>query len=181
MLPNLTLSREPLQTLKVDAIAYGAKDTGEMGGGAAAAILAAAGPDILTELRSSMTGSSRRVGDVAITGSFRLQSLGVRWVVHVISIIKHTPSGAHCPEPERLRDGTATALKSATALGVRSIAFSALGTGEGRVTPRDAAGYMIEGIKAFRLSHPDANPAITLALPNFADFEAFLSAIHNSR
>ncbi|HYG35622.1 MAG TPA: hypothetical protein VEC99_12600 [Clostridia bacterium] len=45
------LTRDPLQILRVDAIGYGAKDTGEMGGGAAAAVLTAAGPEILTALR----------------------------------------------------------------------------------------------------------------------------------
>jgi hypothetical protein len=38
MLPSVILTRDPLQILKVDAIGYGAKDTGGTGGGAAAAI-----------------------------------------------------------------------------------------------------------------------------------------------
>ena len=105
MISSVRLTRDPLQILKVDAIGYGAKDTGEMGGGAAAAVLAAAGPELLIELRSKLIGSPRRVGDVAVTDSFRLQAIGIRWVIHIISIIKHTPQGAYCPQPERLRDG----------------------------------------------------------------------------
>jgi len=34
MISSVTLSHEALQNMKVDAIGYGAKDTGEMGGGA---------------------------------------------------------------------------------------------------------------------------------------------------
>jgi O-acetyl-ADP-ribose deacetylase (regulator of RNase III) len=46
MIPIASLTRDPLQILRVDAIAYGAKDTGEMGGGAAASVLMAAGPEV---------------------------------------------------------------------------------------------------------------------------------------
>ena len=48
-----------LQDMKVDAIAYGAKDTGEMGGGAAAAVLEAAGPGILALLKRELATSTR--------------------------------------------------------------------------------------------------------------------------
>jgi O-acetyl-ADP-ribose deacetylase (regulator of RNase III) len=175
----ITLTREPLQTLKVDAIGYGAKDTGEMGGGAAAAVLAAAGPEILTELRSKLAGTSRQVGDIAVTDAFRLQALGIRWVVHIISIIKDTPAGAYCPQPERLRDGVLAALNAAAELGARSVALSALGTGEGRVDPHDAARHMLGGVQAYRQS-PDAPPlAITLSLPSYRDFQAFCSVLQS--
>jgi O-acetyl-ADP-ribose deacetylase (regulator of RNase III) len=138
--------------LRVDAIGYGAKDTGELGGGAAAAVLVAAGPEILGELRSKLVGSPRRVGDVALTDSFKLHAVGIRWVIHIISIINHTPEGAYCPQPERLRDGVCSALLAASKVGARSVGLSALGTGEGRVAPRDAARYMLDGVRAFRQS-----------------------------
>src|ERR1051325_10377570 len=90
MFPPVALTRDPLQILKVDAIGYGAKDTGEMGGGAAAAVLAAAGPEILTELRSRLATSSRRVGDVALTRAFKLEAVGIRRIVHIVSDRKST-------------------------------------------------------------------------------------------
>ena len=179
MIPTVTITRDPLQTLKVDAIGYGAKDTGEMGGGAAAAVLAAAGPELLTELRSKLVGLPRRVGDVAITDSFKLQAIGIRWVIHIISIIKHTPQGAYCPQPERLRDGVCAALTAASKVGARSVALSALGTGEGRVKPCDAARYMLEGVRTFRLSEQGAALAVTFSLPSYRDYEAFSSAIQS--
>jgi O-acetyl-ADP-ribose deacetylase len=179
MIPVPKLTRDPLQTLRVDAIGYGAKDTGEMGGGAAAAVLAAAGPEVLTALRSKLSGSSRRVGDVVVTDSFRMSLLGIRWVLHIISIVKHTPQGAYCPQPERLREGIATALREAAELGARSVAFSALGTGEGRVDPHSAASYMVEGVKAFCQSNA-ARMEITFSLPSFRDYEAFSAIVHGS-
>jgi O-acetyl-ADP-ribose deacetylase (regulator of RNase III) len=173
MIPLVILTRDPLQILKVDAIGYGAKDTGEMGGGAAAAVLAAAGPEILTELRVKLASSSHRVGDVVLTDSFRLQAVGIRWVIHIVSIIKHTPQGAYCPQPERLRDGVCAALVAASTAGARSMALSALGTGEGRVAPHDAARYMFEGVRAFRQSPSAPDLAVTFSLPSFRDYEAF--------
>jgi O-acetyl-ADP-ribose deacetylase (regulator of RNase III) len=179
MIPSATLSREPLQMMKVDAIGYGAKDTGEMGGGAAASILTAAGPEILTALRSKLAGSQRRVGDAVLTPSFKMEPSGIRWVLHIISIIKNTPQGAYCPQPERLRDGVCTALKLAADVGARSIAISALGTGEGRVEPCTAARYMLEGIAAYRQTEKRADLAVTFSLPSFRDFEAFTSVMRS--
>jgi O-acetyl-ADP-ribose deacetylase (regulator of RNase III) len=179
-LPIINLTRDPLQMLKVDAIAYGAKDTGEMGGGAAAAVLAAAGAEILPELRSKLAGTSRRVGDAVVTSPYKLQTAGVRWIFHIISIIKNTPQGAYCPQPELLRDGVFSAVKMASNLGVRSIAFSALGTGEGRVDPQAAARYMLDGTKAFFRNESNARMTVTFSLPSYRDYEAFKTA-HQSR
>ena len=175
MIPLVTLTRDFLQASKVDTIGYGAKDTGEMGGGAAAAVLAAAGPEILTSLRSKLAGTSLRVGSVVVTPSFKLKAEGIGWVLHIISIIKNTPDGAYCPQPERLREGVINALKSAAELGAHSLALSALGTGEGRVEPRIAAGYMLDGVRAFRQHEVRAEVAVTFCLPSYRDYEAFKS------
>ena len=175
MIPLVTLTRDPLQLLKVDAIGYGAKDTGEMGGGAAAAVLNAAGVEILKALRSKLADSSLRVGDVLVTPSFQLEKSGIRCVLHIISIIKHTPQGAYCPEPDRLREGVYNALKIAAENGARSVAFSAPGTGEGRVAPSEAARYMFEGVKNFRPRESGPQLAVTFSLPSFRDYEAFAS------
>ena len=177
MFPSVTLTRDPLQILKVDAIGYGAKDTGEMGGGAAASVLATAGPEILTELRSRMAGLSRLVGDVALTRAFKLEAAGIRWVIHIISIIKHTPEGAYCPQPGRLRDGVCAGLLAASRAGARSVAISALGTGEGRVPPGDAARYMLDGVTAFRREARGTDLAVMFSLPDYRDYEAFASVV----
>jgi O-acetyl-ADP-ribose deacetylase (regulator of RNase III) len=179
MIALVTLTREPLQMLKADAIGYGAKDTGEMGGGAAAAVLTAAGPEILNALRFKLAGSSLRVGDVVVTPSFKLEASGIRWVLHIVSIIKNTPQGAYCPQPERLRDGICSALKLAAQAGARLVAFSALGTGEGRVEPRVAARYMLDGVSAYRQTEARAELAVSFSLPSYRDYEAFASVMRN--
>jgi O-acetyl-ADP-ribose deacetylase (regulator of RNase III) len=180
MMPIAILTRDPLQTLKVDAIGYGAKDTGEMGGGAASSILLGAGPELIAAAKQALAKSSRRVGEVVVTDSFNLRPFGIRWIVHIISIIKHTPQGAFCPEPERICDGITSALFEVSKLGARSIAISALGTGEGRVEPRLAARYMFTGVRAFRENEPNSKLALTFSLPSFRDYEAFSQVLSES-
>jgi O-acetyl-ADP-ribose deacetylase (regulator of RNase III) len=181
MLP-ITLTREPLQLLRVDAIGYGAKDTGEMGGGAAAVILAAAGEELLTELRSKLSGSVARVGDVAITRAYNLETKGIRWVLHIVSIIKYTPQGAYCPHPAALSDGVERALTLAHAAGARIVAFSALGTGEGRVRPELAARRMLDGVRRFaRTPSVRSEISVTFSLPTHRYYEAFEAALGESR
>lgn len=165
--PSIKVVELPLQEVRAEALAYGAKDTGEMGGGAAASILAATGAAILPALRSELALSSRRIGDAVITDSFALHPRGVGWIVHVLSIIRDTPEGAWCPEPENLSEGVTKALRLASGKGAQSIAFSMLGTGEGRVKPEDAARIMLRGIRAF-----EGAMEVTLALPTRRDLDA---------
>ena len=170
--------RTLLQEMEVDALAYGAKDTGEMGGGAAQAIMAACGPELLPALRMALAESTRQIGDAVITDSYGLRDRGVRWVVHVLSIIKHTPEGAWCPQPDRLYDGILKGLRLAAGKGARSIAFSMLGTGEGRVKPEQAARLMIRAVRDFHRSGGALR--VHFALPTYRDHEAVQSVLAGS-
>ena len=172
-LSNVKLTRERLETLSIDALVYGAKDTGEMGGGAAAALLHAAGHDLLKAGKEALSKTNRRVGDVAVTPAFQLKEQGVKWICHLISIIKDTPDGAYCPDPERLVGGVMTALDKIYKKGGHSIAFSALGTGEGRVSPEYAAKLMLSGISSYQSRNHSNIIPVTLALPSDRDYEAF--------
>lgn len=57
--------------------------------------------------------------------------------------------------------------------------MSALATGEGRVEPRDAARYMLEGVRAFREIQDGAGLTVTCALPSYRDYEAFSSVVQS--
>lgn len=146
---DIKLHRTPLQEMKADAIAYGAKDTGEMGGGTATAVLVACGERVMAAAREELAKTTRQIGEAVIT-PFDLEPSGIRWIVHVVSIIKNTPQGAWCPKPEKLKDGVMKGLRLASEKGARSIAFAMLGTNEGRVKPDDAARIMIAGIREFQ-------------------------------
>ena len=175
MTRNILLERGVLEEMTVDVVAYGAKDTGEMGGGAAAAILGAAGPELLVALRAELARSTRQVGEAVLTDAFGLRKRGIRWIAHVISIIKNTPEGAWCPHPEKLHDGVLKALELSAQKGARSIAFSMLGTGEGRVPPADAARSMLRAVQEFH--RKGGSLEVTFALPTFRDFDAAQRAL----
>ena len=150
-----------------------------MGGGAAAAILGSAGPDLLPALREELATSTRQVGEAVLTEAFGLRARGVRWIAHVISIIKHTPEGAWCPNPERLYDGVLKALELSAGKRARSIAFSMLATGEGRAKPDDVARFMIRAVRDFH--RKGGRMDVTFALPTFRDYEAARRALASAQ
>ena len=170
---NVEIVRDRLPFLKVDAIAYGAKDTGEMGGGAAAAIIAAAGSKIMDELRRKLADTTRQVGIAILTDSFKLRKIEIQWVCHIITIITKTPQGDWCPYPDRLYDGMRSCLEQVYGAGAKSIAISALATGEGRIKPIDAARYMLSAIRDFQTEPSHRTLRIVLSLPSYDDYIAF--------
>jgi O-acetyl-ADP-ribose deacetylase (regulator of RNase III) len=167
---EIAVERIGLEEAKAEVLAYGAKDTGEMGGGAAASILRVAGPDLIPALRQELARSTRQIGDAVLTDAFGLRDRGVRWIAHVLSIIKNTSEGAWCPKPEKLYDGVMKALELSSEKRVKSIAFSMLGTGEGRVKPADAARIMIRAIQDFQRGGGELS--VMFALPTFRDYDA---------
>jgi O-acetyl-ADP-ribose deacetylase (regulator of RNase III) len=172
-LPRITLTRVPLPEGGADMIAYGAKDTGGMGGGAAQAILKAAGEELQDALRKELARSSRKVGTVVVTRSFRLEQTGPFWIAHIVSIIRNTPQGAWCPEPERLADGVYRTLEEAERLGLIHVTFSALGTGEGRVPPLTTARIMSDSVMRYFRTVRDSLLSVKFSLPSDRDFDAF--------
>ncbi|MCW8138715.1 MAG: hypothetical protein KIT58_07410 [Planctomycetota bacterium] len=68
------------------------------------------------------------------------------------------------------------ALELAAAEGVTSIAFSALGTGEGRVKPDVCARHMLGGVRDFQTKSRFAVET-AFSLPSDRDFTAFQAAL----
>jgi len=176
---EIVLERALLEEIPADVIGYGAKDTGEMGGGAAASVLREAGPDLLPALRRELATSSRQVGEAVLTEAFGLRERGIRWIAHIISIIRNTPEGAWCPRPEKLYDGVLKALELSAGKGARTVALSMLATGEGRVKPVDAASFMIRAVRDFHRRGGELS--VTLALPTFRDYEAARAVLSGAR
>lgn len=170
---HVELVRDRLPFLKVDAIAYGAKDTGEMGGGAAAAIIEAAGLELMMDLRKKLVATNRQIGEAILTDSFGLRQSGIKWVCHIISIVTKTPQGDWCPYPGKLYDGMSSCLHQVYKAGANSIAISALATGEGRVKPEDAARLMLTAIRDFQEYPAHRRLKVVLALPSYDDYDAF--------
>jgi O-acetyl-ADP-ribose deacetylase (regulator of RNase III) len=173
------LTHRKLQQMQVDAIGYGAKSTGGMGGGAANAVLVAAGPAIREDLRFKLAFTSRQIGSVVVTEGHGLEARGIRWVCHIVSILKGTPEGDWCPHPEMLAGGVEVAIRRVLKLGGTSLAISALGTGEGRVPPARAAEVMLLGARTAMREAGDRGRDFQLhfSLPSLRDFIAFEEAL----
>jgi O-acetyl-ADP-ribose deacetylase (regulator of RNase III) len=172
---NVELTRERLPFLDVEAIGYGAKDTGEMGGGAASAIVAAAGAELIDAVRVKLAKTDRRVGDAVVTDAFGLRKSGIKCICHIVSIITRTSQGDWCPYPDKLYDGTKSGLRQVLEAGAQSIAISALATGEGRVKPEDAARLMLTAVRDFQREPANRKLKIVFSLPTYEDYEAFES------
>ena len=172
--PRISVTQDVLETSGADMVAYGAKDNGEMGGGASGALLVAAGPELESASRAELARSTREIGEVYITPAFgKLLESGTRWVCHIISISKFTDQGAWCPHPERLGGAVEKALALADERKVARLAFSALGTGEGRVTPEHCARLMLEATRKYLREHEESPLQVVFCLPTPRDCEAF--------
>lgn len=171
---RISLEQIPLEESGAEVVAYGAKDNGEMGGGAAGCLLVEAGPALENAARKELDHRSREIGEAFLTPAFgKLLERGTLWVCHIISIIKHTPQGSYCPHPERLKDGVYEAMCLAQKQGLESMAISALATGEGRVAPEHSARLMLGAARRFFRDHPESPLRLVVCLPSDRDLSAF--------
>ena len=166
-----------LEESGAELVAYGAKDTGSMAGGAAAALLEAAGPELENDLRARLAEANREIGVTVVTPAYRLEERFIAGVVHIISVRKHAEQGTFCPEPQRLADGVMRALELASQRKASTIAFSALGTGEGRVTSEQSARLMISATRTWHRNHPDSGLRVEFCLPSEKDYAAFMNVL----
>ncbi|MEW6354902.1 MAG: macro domain-containing protein [Planctomycetota bacterium] len=124
----------------VDAIVNPANSAGRMGGGVARAIKKAGGDDIE---REAVAKAPIAVGESVLTTGGRLK---VCHVIHAPTMVKP----AERTNVQKVRAATESALRCADEAGLESIAFPGMGTGVGRVDPKDAAQCMVEAIRTFK-------------------------------
>jgi O-acetyl-ADP-ribose deacetylase (regulator of RNase III) len=125
-----------ITTLEVDAIANAANTELRHGGGVAAAIARAGGPEIQRE-------SSRKapigLGEaVETTGG----DLPCSWVIHAATMELGGPTSA-----DIVRKATASTLRKADELGARSLALVAFGTGVGGFPLDEAARIEVDEVR----------------------------------
>ena len=126
-----------ITTLAVDAIANAANTELRHGGGVAAAIARAAGPELERESRER---APIGLGDaVATTGG----ELPARWVIHAATMHLGGPTSA-----EIIREATVSTLRVADEVGARSLALVAFGTGVGGFPMEEAARIMVGAVRA---------------------------------
>ena len=119
-------------TLEVDAIANAANTRLAHGGGVAAAIARAAGPELERESRER---APIGLGDAVETTAGDMPS---RWVIHAATMELGGPTSA-----EIIEQATRSTLAKAEELGARSLALVAFGTGVGGFPLDEAARIMV--------------------------------------
>ena len=133
---SIEVADTDITTLAVDAIANAANTELRHGGGVAAAIARAAGPELERESRER---APIGLGEaVETTGG----ELPARWVIHAATMELGGPTSA-----EAIRSATAATLAKADELGARSLALVAFGTGVGGFPLDEAARIMVRAVR----------------------------------
>jgi O-acetyl-ADP-ribose deacetylase (regulator of RNase III) len=131
--PNVALLNGDITRMETDAIVNAANNALWMGGGVAGAIKRAGGKEIEDE---AVEQGPIPVGEALVTGAGALKT---RYVIHaaVMGTDLATDAG-------KIRTATKNSLRRAEELGLRSIAFPALGTGVGGFPYGEAAEIMLD-------------------------------------
>jgi O-acetyl-ADP-ribose deacetylase len=125
-----------ITTLEVDAIANAANTELRHGGGVAGAISRAGGPAVQ---RESDEKAPIGLGEAVETSA---GDMPARWVIHAATMHLGGPTSA-----DIIRSATASTLERADALGARSLALVAFGTGVGGFGLDEAARIEVEEVR----------------------------------
>jgi len=130
---KIEVYRGDITQLKLDALVNAANNRLWMGGGVAGAIKRAGGKEIEAE---AVRKGPIPVGEAAVTGAGRLKA---KYIIHAVVMGQDLNTDA-----EKIRQATRNSLLRADELGLKSLAFPALGTGVGRF-PLDECARIVIG------------------------------------
>lgn len=133
---EIEVKQADVAKLEVDAIANAANTELRHGGGVAAAISRAGGPEVQAE--SDQRGPIG-LGEAVETTAGELPA---RWVIHAATMELGGPTSA-----EIIRRATASTLRRADELGARSLGLVAFGTGVGGFALDEAARIEVEEVR----------------------------------
>jgi O-acetyl-ADP-ribose deacetylase (regulator of RNase III) len=151
--------------LEVDAVSNAANTELRHGGGVAAAIARAAGPELDRESRE------RAPIELGAAVETTAGEMPCRWVIHAATMELGGPTSA-----DVIRRATASALRRADELGARSLALVAFGTGVGGFPLDEAARIEVEEVRR-HLDGGSSLSRIVFAVRGDAAREAFEAAL----
>ena len=134
--PAIEVRRADITTLEADAVANAANTDLRHGGGVAAAIARAAGPELERESRER---APIGLGEAVETTAGAMPS---RWVIHAATMELGGPTSA-----EIIERATHSTLAVAERLGCRSVGLVAFGTGVGAFPLDEAARVMVSALR----------------------------------
>lgn len=160
---ELEVLQADVTKLEVDAIANAANTELEHGGGVAAAISRAGGPEVQ---RESHEKAPVGLGEAVETTA---GDMPARWVVHAATMELGGPTSA-----EIIEQATRSTLEKGDELGCRSLALVAFGTGVGGFPIEEAARLMVGAARAHR---PRGLERVVFAVHGEAAERAFREAV----
>jgi len=124
--------------LELGALVNAANNRLWMGGGVAGALKRAGGKEIETE---AVRKGPIPIGEAVVTGAGKLKA---KYIIHAAVMGQDLKTDA-----EKLRQATKNSLLRADELGIKSIAFPALGTGVGGFPLNECARIMIDEVRQY--------------------------------
>jgi O-acetyl-ADP-ribose deacetylase (regulator of RNase III) len=163
---RLQVVQADVTQLEVDAIANAANTQLRHGGGVAAAIARAGGPEVQ---RESSDKAPIGLGEAVETTA---GDMPARYVIHAATMELGGPTSA-----DIIARATRSTLARADDLGCRTLALVAFGTGVGGFPLDDAARLMVDAVRAHR---PASLREVVFAVHGDAAERAFTAAVHAS-
>jgi O-acetyl-ADP-ribose deacetylase len=160
---ELEVVQADVTKLDVDAITNAANTELKHGGGVAAAIARAGGPDVQ---RESNEKAPIELGDAVETTA---GDMPARYVIHAATMELGGPTSA-----EIIERATRSTLTRADELGCRSLALVAFGTGVGGFPLEDAARLMVEAVREHK---PRTLQRVVFAVHGEEAEQAFRAAV----
>ena len=170
MTDRISLIREDITLLDVDAIANAANNSLLGGGGVDGAIHRAAGPELLAECRGL---GGCETGDAKITNGYNLKA---RWVIHTVGPVWR--GGGH-GEEELLARCYRRSLQLAERHDVRTIAFPAISAGVYGYPMAQAAQIAVTQIMAY-LQGESVLERVMLVCFNDRAYQAYSRALQEA-
>ena len=158
---RITLHKGDLTRVSADAIVNAANNALWMGGGVAGALKRAGGKEIEEE---AVKLGPIPVGEAVVTGAGALKA---RYVIHAAVMATDLATDA-----EKIRTATQNSLLRAEELGLKSVAFPALGTGVGGFPYSRGAEVMIDAVNE-HLAGDSCLEEVLFVLYSDEAFEAF--------
>jgi O-acetyl-ADP-ribose deacetylase (regulator of RNase III) len=147
---------------EADAVVNAANNHLWMGAGVAGAIKRAGGREIEAE---AVAKGPIPIGEAVATGAGRLRA---RHVIHAAVMGQDLRTDA-----DKIRRSTLATLRCADELGLKSIAFPALGTGVGGFSLEECARVMLDAVEAHAAAGTTGLEQVVLVLYDVPAYQAF--------
>ena len=158
---KIEVCKGDITQLELDALVNAANNHLWMGGGVAGALKRAGGKEIEAE---AVSQGPILVGEAVVTGAGRLKA---RYIIHAAVMGQDLRTDA-----AKIRQSTKNSLLRADEIGIKSIAFPALGTGVGGFPLDECARIMISEVSQYS-ARKTALERVVFALYNEPAYQIF--------